>query len=460
MSHRYFPHTPEDIKEMLGKCGMETLDDLYADVPDSLRLRRDYDLAPQMSERQVREYFAELDLMNRPLTCFAGAGFYDHYAPAVINTIISRSEFLTAYTPYQPEVSQGTLQYIFEYQTMMSELTGLPISNASMYDGTTAVAEAMMMCVAAGRKKDRVLVSATLNPIYREVMDTYAHYHGIRIDTIPEKGGETDLEELRGMLADGKDIAGVILPTPNYYGILEDFSGVADMVHAVKALLVLTAPASTLGAIKSPGEWGADIAAGEAQSLGMPLNFGGPGLGYMCCTKALMRKLPGRIVGATTDASGNRVFVLTLQAREQHIRRDKATSNICSNQGLMALYAAVYLSLMGPGGLREVNELSCRGAHYLAAKLSETKTFEMGYPDKPFLNEFVLRYTGDSSLDNFLEVSAASGCLAGVRISVDELLVCVTENRTKEEMDRYVWRADAFAKAQTPLFTSGDEKPF
>ncbi len=460
MPHRYFPHTPDDIRDMLGRCGVETLDDLYADVPDSLRLKRDYDLPPQMSENEVRDYFRDLAEMNRPLTCFAGAGFYDHYAPAVIQSVISRSEFLTAYTPYQPEVSQGTLQYIFEYQTMMSCLTGLPVSNASMYDGSTALAEAMMMCVAASRKKDCVLVSATLNPIYRRVIDTYALYHGIRVVTVPEAGGVTDLDALRSMLDGAKDIAGVILPTPNYYGILEDYTGVADMVHDAKALLVMTAPASALGYIRTPGEWGADIAAGEAQSLGMPMSFGGPGLGYMCCTKALIRKLPGRIVGATTDPSGKRVFVLTLQAREQHIRRDKATSNICSNQGLMALYAAVYLSLMGPEGLREVNTLSASGAHYLCDRLVETGAFELKYPARPFLNEFVLRYKGDTSLRDFMEVSAASGCLAGVMIADDELLVCVTENRTKEEIDRYVWRAETFSKAQTPLFNHEEEKPF
>ena len=460
MAHRYFPHTPDNIREMLGKCGMETLDDLYADVPESLRLKRDYDLPQQMSENKVREYFRDLADMNRPLTCFAGAGFYDHYSPAVIPAILSRSEFLTAYTPYQPEVSQGTLQYIFEFQTMMSELTGLPVSNASMYDGATALAEAMMMTVAASRKKDRVLVSATLNPAWREVIDTYALYHGVKIDTVPEDNGVTDLAALGNMLDGASDIAGVILPTPNYYGILEDYTGVAEMVHASKALLVMTAPASTLGVIKSPGEWGADIAAGEAQSLGMPMSFGGPGLGYMCCTKALMRKLPGRIVGKTTDASGQRVFVLTLQAREQHIRRDKATSNICSNQGLMALYATVYLSLMGTQGLRDVNDLSSSGAHYLASRLVETGAFELKYPSRPFLNEFVLRYNGETSLKDFMEVSAASGCLAGVMIADDELLVCVTENRTKEEIDRYIWRAETFSKAQTPLFKSESEQNF
>ncbi len=322
---------------MLERCGMHSLDELYSDVPESLKLKRDYNLQPQMSEKEVRDYFNDLAERNQPLTCFAGAGFYDHYAPAVVQSIISRSEFLTAYTPYQPEISQGTLQYIFEYQTMMSQLAGLDVSNASMYDGTTAVAEAMMMAVASSRKKNRVLVSATVNPIYREVIDTYAHYHGIAVDTIPESDGITDLNAMAEMLQKG-DVAGVILPSPNYYGILEDFTGVAETVHAAKALLIMTSPASALGVIRTPGEWGADIAAGEAQSLGMPLNFGGPYLGYMCCTQALLRKLPGRIVGETKDAEGRTAYVLTLQAREQHIRRDKATSNICSNQGLMSLY--------------------------------------------------------------------------------------------------------------------------
>lgn len=449
MSHRYFPHTEQDIAEMLEKCGMKSLDDLFADIPEQLRLRRPYALPAQMSEQGVRAYFEELAQLNRPLVCFAGAGFYDHYAPAVIPALLSRSEFLTAYTPYQPEISQGTLQYIFEYQTMMTQLTGLDVSNASMYDGTTAVAEAMLMAVAHARKRTRVLVSATLNPVYREVLDTYAHYHGITIDTIPQRGGVTDLAAMREMLAEG-NVAGVILPTPNFYGILEDFTGVADDVHAAKALLILTAPASALGAIKSPGEWGADVAAGEAQSLGMPLSFGGPGLGYMCCTKALIRKLPGRIVGATVDADGQRVFVLTLQAREQHIRRDKATSNICSNQGLMALYAAMYLSLMGPKGLREVNEKSCAGAHYLAKRLVETGAFELVYPKKPFLNEFLVKFKGAVSLDDFIDVCTASGCLPGVRLSKDTLLICVTETRTREEIDRFIWRAETFSKATPP----------
>lgn len=435
MIHRYFPHTPEDIAKMLGKCGMKSLDEFYADVPDSLLLKRDYDIPSQMSEEEVRQYFHELADSNIQVKCFAGSGFYDHYAPAVISHIISRSEFLTAYTPYQPEISQGTLQYIFEYQTMMAELTGLDVSNASMYDGSTAVAEAMMMAVAHARKRNRVLVSSTLNVLYIDVIATYARYHGIKVDLIPEDNGVTDLKAMEDMLAQG-DVAGVILPSPNCYGILEDFTGVADKVHAAKALLIMSSPASVLGVIKSPGEWGADVAAGEAQSLGMPLNYGGPGLGYMCCTKALIRKLPGRIVGATTDAAGQRAFVLTLQAREQHIRREKATSNICSNQGLMALYASIYLSLMGPEGLREVNEISCARTHYMAAKLVETGLFELAYPSRPYLNEVALRYKGTVSFDILHQSLCVDyGMLAGVQLEDDMVVMCATEKRTVEEID-------------------------
>ena len=438
MIHRYFPHTPDDIARMLDKCGMKSLDDLYADVPESLKLKRDYDVPSAMSEEQVRAYFRNLAESNLPLTCFAGQGFYDHYAPAVISHIISRSEFLTAYTPYQPEISQGTLQYIFEYQTMMSELTGLDVSNASMYDGSTAVAEAMMMSAAHARKRNRVLVSATLNPIYVDVVNTYARYHGVRVDVIPEVDGVTDLVAMDTMLGDG-DVAGVILATPNRYGILEDYTGVADKVHAAKALLIMTVPASALGVIKSPGEWGADVAAGDAQSLGMPLSFGGPYLGYMCCTSALIRKLPGRIVGATVDADGQRTFVLTLQAREQHIRREKATSNICSNQGLMALYVAVYLSLMGPDGLREVNEISAARTRTLAARLQETGLFEPKYPGRPYLNEVAMRYLGTTPLDILLStVCADYQILPGVQIDEDTVAFCATERRTEEEIEALV----------------------
>lgn len=435
MTHRYFPHTQDDIDRMLARIGVSSLDDLYSDVPAALLLKRLYDLPPEKSEKEVRDFFDSLGNRNRKLACFAGAGFYNHYLPAIVSSLIARSEFLTAYTPYQPEISQGTLQYIFEYQTIMSRLTGLEISNASMYDGATATAEAMMMAVAHARKRNRVLVAATLNPDVRAVVDTYARYHGVKVDNIPAVDGVCRLQELETMLAAG-DVAGVIVGSPNYYGILEDYTGWADACHARKALFIMNCPAIYLASIKSPGEWGADIAVGDAQSLGMPLSFGGPYLGYLCATSALMRKMPGRIVGATTDDRGNRVFVLTLQAREQHIRREKATSNICSNQGLMALFTAIYVSTMGTKGLTEVNEAGYKGAHYLAKALEATGRVHLKYPAQPFFNEFAV--TVDFNLDDFFAKCIAADILPGVKIDGESLLIAVTEMNTREQMDKYV----------------------
>lgn len=317
---------------------------------------------------------------------------------------------------------------------MMTSLTGLDVSNASMYDGATATAEAMMMTVAAARKRNRVLVSSTLLPQVLDVVETYAKYHGITLDLIPESDGVTSIDDLKSML--DSNVAGVIVATPNKYGILEDFTGVADVVHANKSLLAMNCAASPLGVIKTPGEWGADIAAGDAQSLGMPLNFGGPYLGFLCCKKALMRKLPGRIVGATVDEAGQRSFVLTLQAREQHIRREKATSNICSNQGLMSLFVSVYLSLMGPQGLKEINDVSCKGAHYLAQQLAATGKARLKYPDQPFLNEFTL--ATDFNTSAFMGYCIAEGILPGVIVDEHTIVIAVTEMRTKKEMDRLV----------------------
>ncbi len=437
MSHRYFPHTPEDIEQMLQVCGAKSLDDLYCDVPAELRLKDGYKLPKAMSEPEVRAYFAELTAKCRPLACFAGAGAYDHYCPAVIDALTSRSEYLTAYTPYQPEISQGTLQYIFEYQSMMCSMTGLDVCNASMYDGATATAEAMMMAVSAARKKRRVLVSSTLNPDVLAVVRTYARYQKIELDLIPETDGTTDREAMAKLLEKG-DVAGVIVSTPNYYGLLEDLTGWADLIHAAKALLIVNCHATTLSVLKSPAEWGADIAAGEAQSLGMPLSYGGPYLGYLCATKALMRKLPGRIVGATTDEKGQRTFVLTLQAREQHIRREKATSNICSNQGMMTLHAAIYMSLMGAKGLAEVNRISAANAHHLAAQLEATGKMKLTYPVKPYLNEFCVTVAAPLTAARVLEALEAEGILGGVELDDNRLLIAATETRTAAEIEKYV----------------------
>lgn len=433
--HRYFPHTPEEIGEMLGRCGLSQLGDLYSDVPRELLLATPYKLPAEMGETEVRSFFDCLGARNKQIkACFAGGGFYDHYVPAAAASLISRSEFLTAYTPYQPEISQGTLQYIFEYQTMMARLTGLDISNASMYDGATATAEAMMMAVAAGRKRRRVLVSATLNPAVRRVTDTYARYHGVEVVTIDERDGVTDLEHLARLLDEHADVAGVILPSPNHYGIIEDFTGVADMVHVRKALLIINCIAADLATLRTPGEWGADIACGDAQSLGIPLSFGGPYLGFLCATKVLMRKMPGRIVGATTDDKGRRTFVLTLQAREQHIRRDKATSNICSNQGLMTLYVSVYMSLLGAAGLREVAYRGHQMAVYLLDRLVATGKCRLKYPGKPFLNEFLLEM--DCDVDAFIARAIdEAGILAGIKTGENGLLVAATEMQTREDAD-------------------------
>lgn len=419
---------------MLAVAGLKSMDDLFAEIPEQLLFNKEFALPEAMSEAEIRRFFDMLGRRNSNLVCFAGAGVEDHYSPSVINAIIQRGEFLTAYTPYQPEISQGTLQYIFEYQSMITELTGMDVTNASMYDGTTATAEAMMMTIAAAKKRNKVLVSATINPKVKRVVETYAKYQGVVIETVPEKDGVTDLAALEALLA-CDDVAGVILAQPNFYGIIEDYTGVAEMCHARKTLVVMNANPSSLAVLKTPAEWGADIACGDAQSLGIPMTYGGPYVGYLATTNALVRKLPGRIVGATTDVDGKRAFVLTLQAREQHIRREKANSNICSNQSLMALYVTIYLSLMGHKGLKEVNAASYGGAHYLAAALVATGKCRMAF-DKPFMNEFAVKTTIPA--DTILQALLAQGILGGVKIADDTLLICVTEQRTKAEIDKFI----------------------
>ena len=433
MDYKYFPHTSDDLQAMMEKVGVTDLDGLYAQIPDAIRFKGDYQLPSEMSELEVRQLFDKLGSQNQQLTCFAGYGVYDHYMPSVIPSLLQRSEFLTSYTPYQAEISQGTLHYIFEYQSMMAELTGMDISNASMYDGTTATAEAMMMAVAAGKKQNKVLVSAGLNPKTRKVLDTYALHQGIELETIPLKDGATDLSMLKSQLANG-GVAGAIVQQPNVYGIVEDFTGFAEACHEQKALFIMNSVIADLAVLKTPGEWGADIAVGDGQSLGIPMQFGGPYVGYMCCTEKLIRKMPGRIVGMTKDNRGQRAFVLTLQAREQHIRRQKATSNICSNQSLMALFVTMYLSLMGKQGVKEAAELSYAGAHYLCDELVKTGKFHLAF-DKPFFNEFYVKY--DGNVDTLSKHLLDAGILGGVKLG-DGILFAVTEKRTKEEIDNLV----------------------
>ena len=421
---------------MLDRIGVKTLDDLYADVPEGCRKKGAYALPDALSEQEIRARFAALEAENARLSVFVGQGAYDHYTPSVIPYLTQRSEFITAYTPYQCEISQGTLRYIFEYQSLICELTGLDVANASMYDGPTAAAEAMMMCTAIARKKTRVLLSGTLLPQVRKVAETYARFHGVDITVVPAEGGVTPLTAVQAELAKG-DVAGVIVPSVNRFGIVEDLSGFAEAIHAEKALLVVYSDPSALAVVKTPGEWDADIAVGEGQSLGLPLSYGGPYVGFMAVKKDHMRKMPGRIVGQTADKEGRRAFVLTLQAREQHIKREKATSNICSNESLMALWVTIYLSLMGPEGLREVNRISTDGAHYLKTQLMGTGRFEDPFPEKPFLKEFVLKPVGESpaALQERLE---KAGFFAALPTEEGYVSFCVTEKRTKEETDRLV----------------------
>lgn len=434
LTFSYFPHTEDDIKSMLERIGVWSLDDLYSDVPDKFIYRGEYDLPDAMSEQQVRSFFESLDKKDLHLKVFAGAGAYDHYTPSVIPYICSRSEFLTAYTPYQAEISQGTLRYIFEYQSMICALTGMDVSNASMYDGPTAAAEAMMMAVACTKRKTRVLLSETLLPHVRKVVETYAKFHNVQLGYIPMKDGQTGLEPMKEELAKG-DVAGVIVPSLNRFGIVEDLTGFAEAVHEAKAIAVEYCDPSALAVVRTPGEWDFDIAVGDGQSLGIPMCFGGPYVGFMACRKDYVRKMPGRIVGQTQDADGKRCFVLTLQAREQHIRREKATSNICSNQSLMALYVTVYMSLMGKEGLAKVNSLSSAGAHYLYGELLKTGKFEPVF-DKPFLKEFVLKPL--VPVEKLQQKLLEEGFFGALATEEGYVSFCVTEKRTKAEVDSLV----------------------
>lgn len=419
---------------MLERIGVGSLDDLYSDVPDKFIYRGEYDLPDAMSEQQVRSFFESLDKKDLHLKVFAGAGAYDHYTPSVIPYICSRSEFLTAYTPYQAEISQGTLRYIFEYQSMICALTGMDVSNASMYDGPTAAAEAMMMAVACTKRKTRVLLSETLLPHVRNVVETYAKFHNVQLGYISMKNGQTGLESMKEELAKG-DVAGVIVPSLNRFGIVEDLTGFAEAVHEAKAIAVEYCDPSALAVVRTPGEWDFDIAVGDGQSLGIPMCFGGPYVGFMACRKDYVRKMPGRIVGQTQDADGKRCFVLTLQAREQHIRREKATSNICSNQSLMALYVTVYMSLMGKEGLAKVNSLSSAGAHYLYEELLKTGKFEPVF-DKPFLKEFVLKPL--VPVEKLQQKLLDEGFFGALATEEGYVSFCVTEKRTKAEVDSLV----------------------
>ncbi len=435
--HKYLPHTKNDLEHMLNKIGIDNIDSLTSYIPKSLRYTKPYGIPNQLSDLELTKVLQNLSNKNKPLTIFRGFGAYDVYTPSIVKTLTSRQEFLTSYTPYQPEVSQGTLQYIFEFQSMICEITGMDISNASMYDGPTATAEAMFMALAE-TKKQKVLISQTVNPRTVEIIKTYGKYRNVEFVEIPSNHGITDFSELELLL---DDAAAVILQNPNKYGHIENLDGVAPMIHNKNALFILNQNPQSLALLKTPAEYGADIVTGDLQSFGIPLSFGGAYAGYLATTKALIRKMPGRICGVTTDVDGKRAFVLTLQAREQHIRRAKANSNICSNQSLMALSVAIYLSSLGKQGFVDIANLSLQGAYYLKHELLKTKHFEDIFKQTHY-NEFTLKFNGDPlELDNYL---VQNGFLGPVHLGAGLLTFAVTEKRSKAEIDQFVKVVGAF----------------
>ncbi|KMT20928.1 aminomethyl-transferring glycine dehydrogenase subunit GcvPA [Clostridium cylindrosporum] len=435
----YIPNTCEEREAMLKSIGMNSIDDLFSDIPEELKLNRRLDLEAPYSELEISRKLSSLS--NKNLTtdeavCFLGAGAYDHYVPSAISHIVSRSEFYTAYTPYQPEISQGTLQVIFEYQSLICELTGMDVANASMYDAATAVAEAAMISASSTRKK-KIVVSKAVQPEARRVLATYMDFNNIELVEVDVKDGVTDLEKLEAVV-DNKT-AGVIIQSPNFFGCIEDAEAIEKITHANKANLVMSVDPISLGILKTPGEIGADIVVGDGQSLGNYLSFGGPYLGFMAVTNKLMRKIPGRVVGQTEDSEGKRAFVLTLQAREQHIRREKATSNICSNQGLIALRATIYMSLLGKKGIKEVATQCLQKAHYAFDKLVATGKVKPVY-NAPFFKEFAVELSSDVDAANAKLKEA--GIIGGYNLGNDyedlknATLICVTEKRTKAEIDK------------------------
>ena len=425
----YVPNTPAQRQEMLAAMGLGTMADLYRDVPESMKIRDGLRLPSGLSEWEVRRKVTALAAENRSYpTILRGAGAYRHFIPAVVKSITSREELVTAYTPYQAEISQGILQSIFEYQTMICALTGMDVSNASVYDGATAAAESIAMC--KDRKRTRAYVSACANPQTIEVMRTYCFGSNTELIAAPEKEGRTDLEALRSLL--GEDAACFYLQQPNFYGNLEDAAAIGEIVHAAGAKYVMGVNPIACAVMETPGECGADVAVGEGQPLGMDLSFGGPYLGFMAATKAMFRKLPGRIVGQTHDKEGRIGYVLTLTAREQHIRREKASSNICSNQALCALTAAVYLTAMGPDGLKQAATLSMSKAHYFAQQLEALgmKRLHAG----EFFHEFV---TSCPDTEKVLKALDGAGILGGLPVE-GGILWCVTEVVSRAELDRAV----------------------
>jgi glycine dehydrogenase subunit 1 len=416
-------------------------------VPPKARLSRPLALAPALAETDLVRQMRAMSARNADAdsaVCFLGAGTYDHYVPSPINHLVLRGEFFTAYTPYQPEASQGTLRTIYEYQTMIAELTGMDVSNASIYDGASSLAEAVLLAHGATGRRE-VIVSRSVNPLYRQVVRTYAEGAGIRLREVAVPEGVTDLDAVRGLAGDAT--AAIVVQSPNFFGCLEDVRALGEIAHGAGALLIAVADPVNLGVLEAPGRLGADLVVGDGQGLGIPMSFGGPNLGVFAAKEALVRRMPGRLVGATVDLDGTRGFVLTLQTREQHIRRAKATSNICTNVALNALMATIYLALVGTRGLRTVGELATAKAHYAAERLSAIPGVALRF-GAPFFKEFTVRLP--KAPDRVVAKLAKQGLLAGVPLKAfdrtlgDCLLVAVTEKRTRDEIDRF---ADALGKA-------------
>ncbi len=440
---RYLPHTDADVQQMLDQIGVAKIDELFSGIPDNCRLKKPLDLAPAKSESEVLTFLQNLAEQNSRTSdwdSFLGGGAYNHFIPSVIDQLVSRSEFYTAYTPYQPEISQGTLQAIFEFQTLICQLTGMDVANASMYDGASACAEAVLLTIRAGKKRKKVLLSEALPPQYRETVATYCRYLDVELIPVPARDGVTDVANLEQLLDD--QIASVVVGYPNYFGQIEDLAAIAALTHAAGARLVATvAEPLALALYKSPGDLGADVVVGEGQSFGIPLSYGGPGIGFFAVRKKDMRVLPGRLVGETTDQDGKRGFVLTLATREQHIRREKATSNICSNQGMCILMVGIYLALHGKQGLRKLAEINYAKAAYAREKISQLDGFNVTFSGLSF-NEFVV--TCSEPVAELKKRLEQLGILAGVSLGrdysdlEDGLLICVTEQNSREQIDRLV----------------------
>ncbi len=435
----YIANTPDDERIMLERIGLESLDDLFRHIPVELRLKHPLDVPPALSELELSQVIGDLTARNQGAdqrVCFLGGGSFDHFIPAVVDQLAGRGEFFTAYTPYQPEASQGTLQAVFEYQTLICQLTGMEVSNSSLYDGASATAEAMLMAQAITGRRGKIVVAETVHPEYRQVLETFLACLEPRLEVVPGPTGVVDAPALEAAI-DG-DTAAVVFQHPNFLGRLEDARALVAAAHAKGALAIVVVDPVSLGLLAPPSTYGADIVVGEGQSLGNPMSFGGPYLGILACRGEYVRKMPGRIVGETVDRDGKRCWVLALQTREQHIRREKATSNICTNQGLLALRAAIYLAVMGPRGLKLAAESSTRKAHYAAQRLAAVPGLELAFPG-PFFKEFVIR--ANVNPQALLASVLGQGYHGGIALGrfdrrlADCILVAVTEKRTSDEID-------------------------